>query len=96
MEGVDAKLDRLKAAIKSLENLGGVGRFALQRKVIRERKIGLYTERWESWGTVCTAYIGRAYANHRVARALMVAAGLDPDGKDGVRIQTDDSGKIRF
>lgn len=93
MESVEAKIERLKAALKAIENVGGAGQLVLKTtrnlQNIKRAKWEPQTEWWKVGSVIFTAYVGKAYANHRIARALMLAAGLDPDGNDGVKLEAE-------
>ena len=77
MKDIEAKVERLKAALKTLRHQYGAGKLML----VKQKK------RTDSSEVLYAVWTGRHYASWKLARALMFAAGLDPDGKDGVRVE---------
>ncbi|RKY15021.1 MAG: hypothetical protein DRP82_02730 [Planctomycetota bacterium] len=93
MKRIEAKVERLKAALKAIESPNAAGELALLWEYPNPHWFGEYRLvprregfRHEYEKEVLVVRVAKAYANNRIARALMLAAGLDPDGKDGIRV----------
>ena len=75
MESITAKVEQLKAALDMLDSISGAAEMVLMRRRSKE------------WQDIKTVRVSKACAKRYIARALMLAAGLDPDGNDGVRLE---------
>ncbi|RLF08861.1 MAG: hypothetical protein DRJ69_05710 [Thermoprotei archaeon] len=81
MMGIEGKIRCLKAALVELRrrkgDLSGSGQLVLQRQNVSRR----------DWEVVLAVPVSKVYAKPQIARSLIIAAGLDPDGRDGVLLQ---------
>lgn len=101
MESVEARIERLKAALKrqKQETESKVKRLVTALKILETvggghhllltQKTGSTYCGFEDWRTVVRIETTKEYACYRIAYMLMVTVGLDPDGEDGVKLAPD-------